>query len=127
MAFVPFIETDQPTMAAFNEKFQALHDEVVKFEKGSYVGTGASGSENPTVINFQSEPFAVFITDESDSTISLAFVGQSGFADSAGGVVYQKNKTQLSFYSTARTGAASYQQNASQTTYHYVGLCLKEE
>lgn len=127
MAFVPFVETDQPTMEAFNEKFQALRDEVVKFEKGSYVGTGTSGSQNPTVINFQSEPFAVFITDESDSTISLAFVGQSGFADSTGGVVYQKNKTQLSFYSIARMNAASHQLNASETTYHYVGLCLKEE
>lgn len=44
MAFVPFVETDQPTMAAFNEKFQQNYEAAVsacaKIESGTYVGSG---------------------------------------------------------------------------------------
>lgn len=51
MAFVPFTKDDQPTMAAFNEKFQQAIDEAVsrgvKIEVGSYVGTGTYGKSNP--------------------------------------------------------------------------------
>lgn len=44
MAFVPFVESDQPTMAAFNEKFQQNYDAILaaagKVEVGSYAGSG---------------------------------------------------------------------------------------
>lgn len=46
MAFVPFVESDQPTMAAFNEKFQQNYEATIaaagKVETGSYVGTGTT-------------------------------------------------------------------------------------
>lgn len=46
MAFTPFIESDQPTMAAFNEKFREIIAEAVgqsaKIQTGSFVGTGVA-------------------------------------------------------------------------------------
>ena len=63
MAFVPFTKDEQPTMAAFNEKFeqaiqQALADGV-KIEVGSYVGTGTYGSSNPCSIAASGEIIAI--------------------------------------------------------------------
>ena len=46
MGFVPFVEGDQPTMAAFNEKFtQAIEAAIaggLVVETGSYVGLGGN-------------------------------------------------------------------------------------
>lgn len=65
MAFVPFTKDDQPTMAAFNGKFQQAIDEAVsrgvKIEVGSYVGTGTYGSSNPNSLTFGFKPAIVFI------------------------------------------------------------------
>lgn len=60
MAFVPFTASDQPTMAAFNEKFQNLMTDIV--DKGvhiewvSYIGTGNSGASSPCSLTFSFAP-----------------------------------------------------------------------
>lgn len=67
MAFTPFTKDDRPTMAAFNDKFISLHDELVKEIKsveasGLKIETGTffiSGGD-PSV-TFQFTPKVVFI------------------------------------------------------------------
>lgn len=76
MAFVPFTKDEQPTMAAFNEKFeqaigqaiqQALADGV-KIEAGSYVGTGTYGGSNPCSISVPSGAKLVLIFAQGNNT-----------------------------------------------------------
>ncbi|WP_298030305.1 hypothetical protein [uncultured Dysosmobacter sp.] len=75
MAFTPFVESDQPTMAAFNEKFRELIAEAVgqapKIEMGSYVGTGTSGKENPVCLTFNFVPKLIAIGAFKSSSPSL--------------------------------------------------------
>lgn len=64
MAFVPFTKDDQPTMAAFNEKFQQifnLADSKTEMEILTYVGTGTYGPDNPNSLSFKSRPSFVVI------------------------------------------------------------------
>lgn len=64
MAFTPFTKDDLPTMAAFNEKLQAIFDDAeskAKIEVGSYVGTGTYGVDNPNTLTFGFEPKIVFV------------------------------------------------------------------
>lgn len=76
MAFTPFIESDQPTMAAFNEKFSeaistAINgalDAGTKLETGSYVGTGTYGSANPCSLTFDKLPKAIIISNVKESS-----------------------------------------------------------
>ncbi len=69
MAFTPFTESDQPTMANFNEKFQQAIAEAKGqaiagryFASGSYVGTGGTNADNPTRLNFPFKPKVLFVT-----------------------------------------------------------------
>ena len=66
MAFTPFVETDQPTMANFNEKFQeciqSALDLGVQIETGSYVGTGSNGANSPNSLTFGFVPDFVIIS-----------------------------------------------------------------
>lgn len=64
MAFVPFVETDQPTMAAFNEKFQSLLGEGVQIEKTSRTGKGTYGSSHPSFARFTIIPDIVIMAYE---------------------------------------------------------------
>ena len=58
MAFTPFTESDQPTMAAFNEKFQeCIQAAENMIETGSYVGDG----NNVKTITFSTSPLFLFI------------------------------------------------------------------
>lgn len=77
MAYTPFTKDDQPTMQAFNEKFeqaiqQALADGV-KIEVGSYVGTGTYGSANKNSLTFGFEPKFVYIAPQTPSINTNAF------------------------------------------------------
>lgn len=88
MGFTPFIETDQPTMAAFNEKFQEAISEAisagVKIETGSYVGTGTSGKNNANTIALNGDdPVVVIVTARYYSGLpgetGFGLLPQSGF------------------------------------------------
>lgn len=66
MAFTPFTADDQPTMAAFNEKFQSiLADATDKVDSkiviGTYMGTFVNVSVPPVIIELGFTPSAVFI------------------------------------------------------------------
>lgn len=60
MAFVPFTESDQPTMAAFNQKFKdAIQDGIdggLQIIEGSYTGTGRYGEGNENSLSFPKPP-----------------------------------------------------------------------
>lgn len=61
MAFTPFTKDERPTMAAFNEKFQALLGEGLRMETGTYVGTGSYGINNSIRLTFQFTPKLVIV------------------------------------------------------------------
>lgn len=70
MAFVPFVESDQPTMAAFNEKFQQNYEAAVEAGfyaiTGTYTGTGTSGAgQTKNKITLPAKPFAVIVYETS--------------------------------------------------------------
>lgn len=75
MAFTPFIETDQPTMAAFNEKFQGAIEESLlrgaKVISGSYTGTGTYGESNPTTIQFEKKPGILIVAGDYSYVIGV--------------------------------------------------------
>lgn len=64
MAFAPFVETELPSMANFNAKFEEAIEaakagalaEGVKIATGSYVGTGTYGASNPCSLTFDFVP-----------------------------------------------------------------------
>ena len=142
MAFVPFVETDQPTMAAFNEKFQQNFEAAVaagvQIAIGSYVG---DGSRTKTLsIPFKAEflfiygdyiyvpgpsygeGFGMSVVD------SGAFILQRG--SNAPVMTISRTETGVSWIyettnSTYQTAECS--QNASGKTYHYFAIGKKEE
>lgn len=62
MAFTPFVESDLPTMANFNEKLKGIYDYASKARVISYVGTGLYGPSNPCSIRSESHiVFAMFL------------------------------------------------------------------
>lgn len=71
MAFVPFTEADQPTMAAFNQKFkEAIQDGIdggLQIVEGSYVGTGHYGEGNKNSLSFPKPPKFLMIGDAAGS------------------------------------------------------------
>ena len=77
MAFTPFVETDQPTMAEFNEKFQeciqSALDAGVQIETGSYVGTGTYGASNPNTLTFEFSPKFIVIQPKDDTYADGSF------------------------------------------------------
>ena len=146
MAFVPFTKEDQPTMAAFNEKFQQAIDQAivggVKIEVGSYVGTGTYGSSNKNSLTFGFEPKFVHIACQTPNNNSNAFrphtwvwVKGSGFMytddsyQSSGDVgrtyctVTQSGNT-ISWYNSVGTNYSptNCQANVSGKTYNYLAI-----
>ena len=67
MAFTPFTESDQPTMAAFNQKFkEAIQDGIdggLQMVEGSYTGTGRYGEGNKNSLSFPKPPKLFIIGD----------------------------------------------------------------
>ncbi len=122
MAFTPFTESDQPTMAAFNEKFQGIIEELVgqlaKIETGSYVGTGTYGAENPNTLTFSFVPKCVFVGT------SLCWIYGQTDGDVIHGtankscVLAWTDKT-LTWYNA---DFPHIQFNMEGTTYHYVAI-----
>lgn len=143
MAFTPFIESDQPTMAAFNEKFSAAIsaaidgalDVGIKVEVGSYVGTGTYGSSNPTSLTFDFVPKLIILECNSnikDIPYSVILIRDNPFVRN----VIQTNSGALSTSTLRITWGenmvswfsefnAEYQMNSSQyggLPYFYVAI-----
>lgn len=120
-----------------------LSKSVTKLEIGSYVGTGTSGSKNPTIISTPFPAKAIIITCSSsnvgyerlnygiaimirpDSALSL-------FYNPAGAVNYGKSKIKWEddkvswYFSTKSSGESlpdeNYQLNSASATYNYILL-----
>lgn len=132
MAFVPFTKDDQPTMAAFNEKFQQAIDEAVsrgvKIEVGSYVGTGTYGKTNPNSLTFGFEPKLVLIGEVGWNYFTVLFNGIGIVM--AGGSNIKMTSTSfsgktVSWYNIDEyTGSPKYrvQMNESGFVYHYIAI-----
>ena len=97
---------------------------------GSYVGTGTSGSSNPTILTFPFEPKIVFIargTTPSGGSLGTitpmirgvqqSIVGINGSSRSIAYLTWDNNS--LSFYGN---GGADTSLNESGITYHYVAI-----
>lgn len=144
MAFVPFTKDEQPTMAAFNEKFeqaieQALADGT-KIEVGSYVGTGTYGSSNKNSLTFSFDPKVVIIIGRGSYGSQSIFVRNApwsiGFRIDANigstaateqGYSYIKTTSNLATWGSNRlswyhTKNADAQENTSGSTYYYAAI-----
>ena len=133
MAFTPFTESDQPTMSAFNQKFQdAIQEAASKdlvIESGTYKGTGKYGISNKNKIVFSSKPVVVFlfqVTDIND-TGSKAYPapflnGQPDGIEVSGGdkVMLSWEENAVSWY---HPSDAFLQFNGSGDTYGYKAIC----
>lgn len=138
MAFVPFVESDQPTMANFNDKIGSAYDRIIL---GSYVGTGTFGEENPNSIIFPRKIQAIIIygyrtsdtntvnfpytahlfspgyIPETQGSITVFMPGGNMNINSAQYITFDGYK--LSWYNTLN----QYQQgNASGFTYYYMAI-----
>lgn len=132
MAFVPFVESDQPTMAAFNEKFQQNFDAAVnacaKIAAGSYVGTGKAGISNPNRVTVGFRPKLLIVYDREYSEYFHLHIAESPSSDSV-----RKNGTSVSWtglktFSVADDGISWYGSSAyaqfdvSGNTYDWVAI-----
>ena len=125
MAFVPFTKEDQPTMAAFNEKFQQAIDQAivggVKIEVGSYVGTGTKGSANPNSLTFGFEPKGLILSTLTNADyVTIAYRGQTTVnTKSSSNAYFTWAGNVVSWYNDTNT---DYQLNTSGITYNYIAI-----
>lgn len=136
MAFTPFTESDQPTMANFNEKFQeaiqAALDEDLKIEVGTYTGTGTGGASNPNHLTLSLNCKLLLITP---SEIELSGSATTGLllANSVGGISFSLTQTHdvgggpirvsVSGNTVSYYGVDQYSQmNQSGVNYTYVAI-----
>lgn len=149
MAFTPFVESDRPTMSAFNEKFLECIAEAVgqspKIEMGNYLGTGTQGQNNPNSLTFAFEPKALIVAKNQQvmpsATGSSSYVAWGGFlwlrgqqfglsvVSAMNTLVLRVNLTwdgdTVSWYQqnpSTSLNAASVQLNQSNTTYYYLAI-----
>lgn len=134
MAFVPFTKDDQPTMAAFNERFQQAIDEAVsrgvKIEVGSYVGTGTYGSSNPNTLTLEFEPKLIVITEKGYGVNPLGSQWNNSVILVQGSYSMYVQTSKLCKFNVAgknatwyTEGSAGFQQlNSSGTTYNYIAI-----
>ena len=138
MAFTPFIESDQPTMAAFNEKFseaistaiEGALDADIKVETGSYKGTGVYGKSHPNSLTFDFVPKLVIVSGQGKSSdtgagfiycwgsgkYTLLYAGYGGAQTSC--VVSLAGKT-MNWYDTQ---IVSFQCNDSGYIFNYIAI-----
>lgn len=139
MAFTPFIESDPPTMANFNQKFlEAIEDAVSKglsVKVGTYKGTGKYGAGNRNTLTFSFRPVLVFITgkgymNDAPGTAVLVrdapkFVDGSGF-DSSTSFYFDSVTWKDTAVSWHCLDNPNKQANASGAVYRYVALGVVE-
>lgn len=135
MAFTPFVESDQPTMANFNEKFQECIQEAIEggteIFTGSYVGTGTYGADNPNTLTFPFTPkawsvYAYWLGESSNWLLGTELQGRylipwvegkTFFSSGGGRPVTMQNKI-ASWYGQN----AGEQLNDSGMTFYYIAI-----
>lgn len=144
MAFTPFVETDQPTMENFNEKFQQCIAEAishdVQIETGSYVGTGNYGSGNANNLQFSFTPKIVFIRGIREGSIMsfLLLMQNTGIGFAPYAYSSQSQSYYCGLYTTISNNGITwyvnsnvanqdaFQGNSSGITYNYVAIGMGE-
>lgn len=105
-------------------------DGFVKLYEGSYVGNGLYGKDNPVVLNFDFEPYVIFLDtfkveyEEKAPVTYRIFHLETSLLYSAlytGTVEWKNNNKTVSYY---ENHDAEYQFNESGKTYHYIALGL---
>ena len=94
---------------------KGLLDGGVKIATGSYVGTGTYGSSNPNSLTFDFKPKALFICEQGDTVIKVAWTGQSGNGTGTGFKVQGNTITWFS-------GNANNQGNYAERIYNYFAI-----
>lgn len=126
MAFVPFVESDQPTIAAFNEKFQQAIAAAIaggkQIQKVGYVGTGTYGKNSPVVIEFETQPDLVVVGGASQYPALVFVKGSTGLILTLGGQSYEWfsswSENNLSFYSNQAGVGSALQHNSLNVQYY---------
>jgi len=139
VAFTPFVETDQPTMANFNEKFQECIREATEggteIFVGSYVGTGTYGESNPNTLTFPFKPkvWGVFCNvidytsqygyklisfDRIRNCLLIPWLEDGPYQIDSNGRPMTMNGATVSWYCTS----ADEQCNLSGYTYYYIAI-----
>ena len=127
-----WVETDRIMMADFNEAMAKVDQgmgAIPRMVSGSYVGTGAYGSESPNHLEFGFAPKVVILVANKTSALKCGTVLVAGQSSSSGiGTSYSSNSSLgliltwgengLSWY----TGNAERQLNEEGTTYFYFAL-----
>lgn len=133
MAFVPFTKDDQPTMAAFNEKFQQAIDAAVaagmKIEKGSYIGTGTYGSSSKNSLTFGVEPKLVIIIPDNMTRANLGIfvLGVAKATTYLYGANSEVATLTWSSKNVSWYASDAYTQlNYKNKTYHYIAIGYEE-
>lgn len=120
---------------ANNNKLDSYIRKLPRITTGSYVGTGLSGPESPTVLDFNFAPHLVIITENSTSSLYPGAVFIRGQTESSGlGYLSSSSdslnlylswiETSLSFYNQLVSGSsrAELQFNKEGVTYHFCAL-----
>ena len=131
--------SDSVVMADFNADNakieQALLDlkaSLPKFQSGSYVGTGAYGSTNPTTLTFDFDPQVVFLAQEVECVNGMAptpcLRGLSSMVvahNPQGQHEYHPERLYMSWDGptfSCYAGNAGLQYNQAGQTYHYLAI-----
>lgn len=126
MAYTPFTKDDQPTMQAFNEKFQQTIDEAlrlgIKVKAGSYTGTGTASAT--IKVGF---PLIAVIVETYDGIRS----GVGGDNPFGGLAVLGSDATFItisgdSFIIKSQTGTFTVGTNVSSIRYNYLAIGYEE-
>lgn len=115
-----------------HNKLDAYIRKLPRIVRGSYVGTGLSGPENPTVLTFDINPQLVIILENSTSSLNPAAIFIKGQTESSGlGHLSSSSdsmrlhvdwvETSVSFYNEEVSGSsnAERQLNKEGSTYYY--------
>ena len=134
MAFTPFVETDQPTMANFNEKLQSVLSDAIaggiaggiKVVSGARTGNGTYGSENKITLNFSTRPLAILYAPSTGGYGNIVLIRNcsmytpdfnvSSYLDT--NVTWSSNS--VSWYHNSNQ---NHQGNADGTVYRYIAIC----
>lgn len=139
MAFTPFVETDQPTMAAFNEKFQEAINAAIELgltvEVGTYVGTGTCGVNNKNSLTFFGVPklliVSYIVNQSTPNGGNIIWFSGINYTipcnkDTSTSIVVEANNNVLNWWATGVTSSSSTgirdQMNTAGVTYSYFAI-----
>ena len=132
--------TPNTAFAQLKSLLDAVEGKVPQIAVGSYKGTGKVGSSNPNSLTFAFEPRAIFMLSLPSglypaynhdrlpvTALSTTYKQGFGFGENSQNTnpLYAKVSTDrktVYWYNGGNSPSASYQANASRTTYYYIAI-----